>query len=269
MNAWSTLDRELELWHAAQRRATVWWRDDDAVRPGPALDRLLGLSARHGAPLALAVIPATAEPALAQNLMERRKDAPPVAVLQHGYAHRNHELEDRKKCELGAARPAAAVLAELAGGRDRLGALFGTQALPVLVPPWNRIATDLLPALPGLGFRGLSTYTPRGPARPVPELLQVNCHLDPIRWKPERGFLGEAAALGLLCEHLAARREGRADPSEPSGILTHHAVHDEALWRFLDRLLATLSAHPAVRLLKADAVFDIEQRHERDVPLSA
>ncbi len=269
MNAWSDLDRELDLWHATDRQATIWWRDDDAVRPGPALDRLLGLAARHGAPLALAVIPAAAEPALARKLAEAQAGAPQVAVLQHGYAHRNHEPTERKKCELGAARPIAAVLEELAGGRDRLGALFGAQALPVLVPPWNRIAADLLPALPALGFRGLSTYTPRDAAQPVPELLQVNCHLDPIRWKPQRGFLGEAAALDLLCDHLAARRAGRADASEPSGILTHHAVHDEALWHFLDRLLAALSAHPAVRLLTADAAFDIEQRHERDVPLSA
>ncbi len=269
MNAWEALDRELEHWRGAGREATVWWRDDDAVRPGPALDRLLDLSARHCAPLALAVIPAAAEPALHRILAERPERAAPVAVLQHGYAHRNHEPQDRKKCELGAALPAAAVLTELAAGRDRLGALFGERALPVLVPPWNRIATGLLPALPSLGFRGLSTYTPRNVARPVPELLQVNCHLDPIRWKPERGFLGESAALGLLCGHLAARREGQWDPSEPSGILTHHAVQDEAVWRFIDRLLAMLSAHPAVRLLTSDAVFAIEQKHERDVPLSA
>ena len=269
MTAWAALDRELDLWRAGDRRATVWWRDDDAVRPGPALDRLLELSGRHRAPLALAVIPAAAEPALAQRLAIRPEGEPPVDVLQHGYAHRNHEPGDRKKCELGGARPAATLQAELAKGRDRLCALFGTRALPVLVPPWNRIAGDLLPALPGLGFRGLSTYTVRAAAHPVPGLLQVNCHLDPIRWKPERGFLGEAAALGLLCGHLAARREGRADPGEASGVLTHHAFHDEALWQFLDRLLARLSAHPAVRLLTAAAVFDIEQRHEHDVPLSA
>ncbi len=265
MTAWDTLPQELELWRARERRATIWWRDDDAVRPGPALDRLLALSARHGAPLALAVIPAAAEPALARRLAE----APQAVVLQYGYAHRNHAPDDRKKCELGRSRPAEAVLAELAAGRDRLGALFGARALPVLVPPWNRISVELLPALPGLGYRGLSTYTPRKAAHPVPELLQVNTHLDPIRWKPERRFLGEAAALDLLCGHLAARREGRADPDEPSGILTHHAVHDEALWRFLDRLLATLATHPAVRPLTAAAVFDIEQGHEHDVPLSA
>ena len=265
MNAWDALNRELELWRDLDRRATLWWRDDDAVRPGPALDRLLELSRRHRAPLALAVIPAAAEAALARHL----DGEPSTAVLQHGYAHRNHEPEGRKKCELGGARPEATLLAELARGRERLGTLFGARALPVLVPPWNRIAAGLLPALPGLGFRGLSTYTARAAACPAPGLLQVNCHLDPIRWKPARGFLGEDAALDLLCGHLAARREGRADPQEPSGLLTHHAVQDERLWRFLDRLLAALSAHPAVGLLTAAAVFDIEQRHEHDVPLSA
>lgn len=265
MSAWDALQRELELWRGPERRATVWWRDDDAVRPGPALDRLLELSRRHRAPLALAVIPAAAEAALARRLDEE----PSIAVLQHGYAHRNHEPADRKKCELGAARPQADLLAELASGRERLGSLFGARALPVLVPPWNRIAAGLLPALPGLGLRGLSTYSPRGAAYPAPGLLQVNCHLDPIRWKPARGFLGAEAALELLRGHLAARREDRADPGEPSGILTHHAVQDEPLWGFLDRLLATLSAHPAVDLLTAAAVFDIEQGHEHDVPLSA
>ena len=269
MTDWDALRQELDLWHAQGRRATIWWRDDDAVRPGPELDRLLGLAGRHRAPLSLAVIPAHAEADLARRLSEQPDDVPAVAVLQHGYAHRNHEAEDRKKCELGAARPVEAVLAELAEGRDRLAALFGARARPILVPPWNRVAAGLLPALPGLGFRGLSTYTPRGARHPAPGLLQVNCHLDPIRWKPTRGFLGEDAALGLLREHLAARRAGRADPQEPSGLLTHHAVHDAALWRFLDRLLGTLSGHPSVRLLTAAAVFDIEQGHEHDVPLSA
>ena len=269
MTGWDSLQAELDLWRARNRQATIWWRDDDAVRPGPALDRLLDLASRHDAPLALAVISAAAETALAQSLAGRPQDEAPVAVLQHGYAHRNHEPEDRKKYELGPARPAARVLAELVDGRDRLKEVFGTRALPILVPPWNRIAAELLPALPALGFRGLSAYTRRDAAYPAPGLLQVNCHLDPIGWKPARRFLGEGAALDLLCGHLAARREGRADPQEPSGILTHHAVHDEALWRFLDRLLATLSAHPGAGLLTAAAVFDIEQRHEHDVPLSA
>ena len=68
-------------------------------------------------------------------------------------------------------------------------------------------------------------------------------------------FLREAAALRLIADHLSARREGRADADEPTGLLSHHAVQDEACWRFLDALLDHLSAHPAVRLLTAEACF--------------
>lgn len=265
MTGWEALEAELAAWRAAGRQATLWWRDDDAVRPGPALDRLLALARDNHAPLALAVIPAAAEAALAQRLEEE----PDVAVLQHGFAHRNHEPAERKKCELGAARPAAAALAELAEGRDRLAELFGPRFLPVLVPPWNRIDPGLIAALPGLGFRGLSTYGTRAGTWAAEGLLQVNSHADPIRWKPERGFLGEAATLALLCGHLRARRLGKAAAEEPTGLLTHHAAHDDALWGFLERLLAVLRAAESARILTVPAVFNCDQEVDGDLPLSA
>jgi hypothetical protein len=37
--------------------------------------------------------------------------------------------------------------------------------------------------------------------------------------------------------------------------MTHHAAHDEALWRFLDRLLAVTKSHQAVRWLAAKEAF--------------
>ncbi len=251
-DAWDRLEREFDAWSAAGRAVQVWWRDDDATTPGPALTRLLDLAAARRVPLALAVIPDGAGAALAERLRDHAAD---TNVLQHGYAHKNRAGPGAKKCELvsPAARPA--VLDELSRGRESLDRLFAARFRPVLVPPWNRLANDLMAQLPGLGFVGLSCYTARASAAPVPGLVQVNCHLDLLRWRPERGFLGTQEALGLLCEHLAAKRQGRADAAEPSGILSHHKVHDAAAWSFLDRLLACLAAHPAVRLLRADAVF--------------
>src|SRR6185503_10933091 len=82
--SWDALDAELERWRAAGRVATFWWRDDDAVTDTPALRRLLELRASLDVPLALAVIPANADAALAALV------PPEVAVLQHGFAHRNH-----------------------------------------------------------------------------------------------------------------------------------------------------------------------------------
>jgi hypothetical protein len=250
--AWAELDRELDAWAAAGRRAEVWWRDDDAGPVTPALRRLLDLAASAGVPLALAVIPAAADAALAALLAEH-----PAAtgVLQHGYAHRNHAPAGAKKCELvdPALRPA--VLEELSQGRAALDGLFGARARPVLVPPWNRFAAGLTAQLPDLGFSGLSACKARAAAHPAPGLLQANCHLDIMAWRPQRRFLGTAAALAALTGHFAARRLGSADPGEPSGILSHHQVHDDGAWDFLAALLARLAAHPTARLLTAAEVF--------------
>ena len=250
--AWQRLERELDTWTAAGRRAGIWWRDDDAGAPCPALERLLALAAASRAPLALAAIPARVEPALAELLDSSAVD---VVVLQHGYAHSNHAAAGAKKCELvgPAARPA--ILNELRQGRSRLDSVFGSRFRPVLVPPWNRIDADLTRQLPALGFTGLSAYKARPKPTPAAGLQQVNCHLDILQWRPQRCFLGTPAALALLTGHLAARRQGEADPDEPSGILSHHQVHDKATWDFLAALLDRLARHPAVRLLSAAEIF--------------
>ena len=86
MATWQDLDRELEAWLAAGRTATLWWRDDDATQPTPALARLLALAARFGQPLHLAVIPAQLDAGVAGALAGRSE----VRVLQHGYAHIDH-----------------------------------------------------------------------------------------------------------------------------------------------------------------------------------
>jgi hypothetical protein len=231
--------------------ATLWWRDDDAAAPSAALDRLLNLSARYGVPLALAVVPAKAQESLARAV------APAVAVLQHGYAHQNHAAPGEKKIELGPQRPAQMILGELATGWLRLESLFAGKALPVLVPPWNRLAPFLLPVLPELGYRGLSQFGPRKRAVPVQQVRQVNCHVDPIDWRGSRGFIGAEAAVAALTAHLRLRLEAGegAAADEPTGLMTHHAVHEEGMWRFLDTLLSVTKQQPAIRWLPTREVF--------------
>jgi hypothetical protein len=243
MGGWEDLRGELDAWGEAGRTATLWWRDDDAVGPSPALVRLTQLAAGHGVVPALAVVPTGAVAEL-----------PGEALLQHGYAHTDHGKA--KKAELGPERPPTEVAGELAAGRRRLVDLFARRALPVLAPPWNRIAPAVVALLPGLGFRGLSAYRPRLAAEAAPGVVQVNTHVDIIDWK-QRRFLGEAPALDLAIRHFADRRQGRADAAEPTGLLTHHLVHDGPAWGFLDRLLAVTRAHPAVRWLAPDAVFGL------------
>jgi hypothetical protein len=245
---WADLERELDLWHAAGRPATLWWRDDDAVRPSPALDRLLTLA--DGLPLALAVIPEQATGALA----ERLAGCAELRVLQHGWRHTNHAPADEKKAELGAHRPELAMLDELVAGRQRLALLFGQRALAVLTPPWNRMSEALVPLLRGAGYGGISMAGPRRAAEPSPGLIQVNTHADLVAWR-SGGFVGTAPALGLITAHLAARRAGAADPAEPTGLLTHHLVMDEPGAAFVAELVAFTKRHKAVRWLGAVEAF--------------
>ena len=241
---WSDLTDELDAWQAEGRTASLWWRDDDAVAPAPALDRLAALANEHEVTVGLAVIPALAEPALAPWLRSVRAE-----VLQHGWAHRSHAAPGEKKAEFGGRRAPDDVTAELSRGFRRLGEIAGDRLRPVLVPPWNRIDPGLIPGLPRAGFRGFSTYGPRAGAEPAPGLRQANCHVDVVDWRGGRGFVGCGRALASVVAHLAARRARSVDPAEPTGLLTHHAVHEESTWTFVARFLARTRRHPAARWL--------------------
>lgn len=249
MDSWWQLMAELDRWHQEGRMVTLWWRDDDAVVPTPALDRLLALHARYHVPLALAVIPAGAGAALA----ERLEPYPRIAVLQHGYAHKNHAGEGERAIEMGGPGRRRRAGAELREGSAALRACFGARLLPVIVPPWNRVAEEIVPDLAPLGFRALSRFAPRARREAAAGLLETNCHVDLIDWRGGRRFRGVDSTLAQLRGHLTARREGGADAAEPSGILTHHLVHDEDCWRFLEALLERCHDHPGVRWLDAGA----------------
>jgi hypothetical protein len=246
---WCDFARELDGWEEVGRTATLWWRDDDAVVPSRRLDTLLRMAGE--VPVALAVIPASVEPELASFVC----DGPaPVKVLQHGWRHINHATTG-KKAEFPPCRAPQEIAGDLAAGRVRLNALFGARALAVLAPPWNRFHDDFLPLLVQSGIGAISRIKSRPARWPAAGVFEANIHIDLVAWRAHRGFVGEAAALGGLIGHLRARRCGRADPDEPTGILTHHPVQDRATGAFLERLLKMTREHPAARWLDAGEVF--------------
>ena len=258
--AWAALRAELDHWPPGA--ATVWWRDDDAGGSGPAFDRLLALAETHAAPIALAVVPAWLDGSVAAGI---RTGPAGLRVVQHGYAHRNHEPPAPdgtrgKPAELGAARPADVALAELAAGWARLTELVATRLRPVLVPPWNRVAPSIRDALPAAGYRVLSTFGPRPIPTPHARLREINTHVDPIQWRAGKRFGGAAWTLDQLRHHLAERRAGRADPAEPTGLLTHHRDLTPPAWACLDALLERLRAHPSVSFPPLDRVLGGDAR---------
>jgi len=239
---WRDLDAELEAWRRAGLTAEFWWRDDDATRPGPLLDRLLESAGPR--PIALAVIPATAGEPLASRLADHNRQGGDALVLQHGYAHLNHAPRGAKKAEFGDHRPLETMLEELVLGRRRIEVLFGGTFEPILTPPWNRVGDAVIQSLGRSGLQGLSRFGPRGPDAGD---RVVNTHVDIVDWRGDRGFVGDDQALRATVGHLAAKRTAVADRAEPTGLLTHHRDHDAACWGFIAAFAAAIDTHAAAR----------------------
>lgn len=259
--AWAELDSALDTLARTGRRLGLWWRDDDAVQPSPALDRLLALSEGTGVPVAIAAIPSQAGHGLAVRLAA----APQASVLVHGFSHANHAPVGEKKAEFGLHRDLPEMEHELRSGLAMARALFGEKLVPVFVPPWNRCTPELAPALARAGYAALSLFGDRK-TPDMAGLPLVNTHLDPIDWHGTRSLAHPARLLAGLAQAILRRVGGIADAGEPIGLLTHHAVHDEAVWQFCERLLATLRNSGAIDPVSANDMFNAQGRCTTPAP---
>lgn len=241
-STWQPLLDELDRWQQAGRVATLWLRDDDAVEPTAPLERLLTLTGRHAVSATLAVIPAFTGEALAHRL----RSVTHVEVTVHGWSHENFAPAGEKKQELGAHRPADAVLASLEKGLLHLRHFYGPRLAPVLVPPWNRIDPKLIPWLGGIGYSALSVF---GREKDL-GLPAINTHVDVMDWRGTRGGRDAAA----LVEEMAARLRVMEKSGGTLGLLTHHLVHDETVWTFLEALFERTARHPACRWTKLSTI---------------
>ena len=159
---------------------------------------------------------------------------PQASVLQHGIAHRNWAAPGERKIELGGTAARDRLGSGLVAGRDQLARAFPQAFLPMLVPPWNRIATEIAATLPGLGYLACSTFASRRPPPAVAGLAWLDTHLDLVAWREGSRPLDFAETARLLAALL------RRHPFGPIGILSHHLVMDDEAFLALDRLLALL-----------------------------
>lgn len=231
MTTWTALNDELSSWVDLGRVAPFWLRDDDAVEPTPALERLIGLTAARNLPATLAIIPEHT----GEGLAERLSAAPTLSVAVHGWSHRSYSLPGEKKQELSPHRPLEEVLDELSAGLAKLRALYPNRRVSMLVPPWNRIAPEIAVELPGLGYEVLSTFG----AEKSASIRLINTHVDLMDWHGARGGRDDEPLLAEVLSRLKALRE----KDGVMGFLTHHLVHDEKAWTFLTRLIETVERH--------------------------
>jgi len=230
---------ELQEWRADGRTASLWLRDDDAVAPTPALDRLIGLARDHAVPVALAIIPVSTGPDLAHRLAQETLIHPVV----HGWSHANHAPPSEKKQELGDHRPRQAVKDDLTRGLARLSEFYRDRLTSLLVPPWNRIDPALLDDLPMLGYTGLSAFGHK--LASTEHLTVVNTHIDIVDSRAGNRCRDHGVLIADLARELAEARA--AGGAAPVGVLSHHLVSDDDAFRFLSDLFDVTARIGAVR----------------------
>lgn len=235
---WLPLINELDRWHEARITARLWLRDDDAVAPTSLLDELGGLTERFRIPVTLAIIPAST----GADLVEHLRNTPHMTPAIHGWLHANHAPQGEKKQEYGLHRGREAVLEELTGALERMRSLYGDRLVPMLIPPWNRIAPELMPDLPGLGYRALSAFGE--PILEVTGLAVVNTHVDLIDFRRTRRCHEHEFLARQIAGELA---RSRLSDGSAVGILSHHLVEDPSAMRFLKDLFTVTTNHPACR----------------------
>ena len=205
----------------------LWLRDDDTVEPSEPLHRLLMLTQQFSVPLTLAVIPAFSDEKLAQYLAA----VDHVCIAVHGWSHSNYAGPDEKKQELGLHRPLDIIVSELRLGLSRLAGLHGRRFVPLLVPPWNRISPIVIEELYPLGYRALSTFGESDDA----VFTMINTQVDLMDWKGSRGCRDHNVLAAELIDHIE-------HTPGPIGLLTHHLVHDESAWHFLEQIMDITTA---------------------------
>ncbi len=246
---WTPLRKELALWHQQGLTLPLWWRDDDAIAPTRALERLVEMSEGLQLPVHMAVIPRNATEGLAGFVADTGSLIPVI----HGWSHENHAPPELKKAEFGSNRSLEDLAQDADRALARMETLFGPRLARMFVPPWNRVGAEMGPILSRLGFTALSTFQPRQRADIAPGLVAINTHIDPIEWRGSRGLVDPERLVALTVALLKDRRRGVADNGEPFGYLTHHLVHDAPLWEFSQTYLAELCEGPVMMY-----------RHDRD-----
>jgi peptidoglycan/xylan/chitin deacetylase (PgdA/CDA1 family) len=174
---------ELARWKARGQAPVLWWRDDDARRPTPALDRLLALSDRFGAPITVAAVPDGDIKALALAC----RAAGGVELAIHGFRHENRAPPGRPSGEVNDLDRLADVVLELGTALD-VFRRAGVRA-NLFVPPWNN-------AHPTLKTANCATRTSRrgstpiwtscvGSPRPVSAGRCASCCAPAVSWSSD------------------------------------------------------------------------------------
>ena len=257
---------ELARWRAIGERPVFWIRDDDAISVSGQLDRLHSIATRYDVSVGLALIPGLLEDDLVAFL---RSESSKFHPMCHGWKHVNHGSAGNPS-EFGDGRPHRAAYLDATYALQAFHQHF-TGAAAVFVPPFNRITSAMIGALAGIGFAGLSV-APRPLERRIARVInrfdwapalniawkgplpRIDAHVDLIEWKS--GSARDAVAVAeVLVGQLRLRRKGFLPARTPIGLLTHHRVHDESIWRLLESLIVLIKSSLECEFIEVGHMF--------------
>lgn len=248
MVSWEDLKSELNSWQAEGKKILFWWRDDDAIEASHLLDQLLKISEQFQAPLSLAVIPELCHKPF--DILET------TAILQHGFSHQNNAGPDEKKCELHHSLINEDLTQRLEISKTKLEEYFPKAFYPCMTPPWNRMSPDLSPPLIKAGFKAISSYKKQTYSD---DICHINTHIDIIDWsKQPRECLNEDK---IIQDILSFLQENRQKENAVMGLLTHHLVHDQKTWDFLETLLGFLRENSIIQFTEIKDLIKNETLH--------
>lgn len=262
VGAWQGVQHELDRWAYQGLKARFWVRDDDAVELSPQLSQLQAFAERFQLEIGLAVIPAKIQQDLVAALADQGLRFLPMC---HGWLHANYGRPGRPE-EFGPGRPLAALRRDAEQSYAVFSGYFG-QKHAVFVPPFGQIKPALIQHLPQIGFSAISMgpgwseraalrlvgrapWAPSIKIRRTSEIPRIDVQIDVIDWKRKTARTPDVVAADLLA-NLRLRRKRCIPLDDPIGILTHHLVHDKAIWRLCDQLLDMLCQHAATARVTA------------------
>lgn len=214
----------------------MFFRDDDAGWDDAGLLGLLDVFGRYGVAADVAVIPNAVTPRLVRALCACA-GAGSVRLLQHGFAHVNHEASGRKH-EFGPSLGASEQQALLAQGQLLLQDAFGDLVQPVFTPPWNRCTEETADALVARGFTVLSRdHT--APRLDRDDLVEVPVTVD---------WFGHRKGIRWSRDELAHSLARNVRDGGQVGVMLHHAISDGVERAGIGELLALVSGHARARM---------------------
>jgi len=215
--------------------ARLFIRNDDVCLLDPEFRYFFDLAVERGIPVVHAVIPGKMDQGLVRFLCRAKEKMPQLLdIVQHGWMHTNHSLDEGIKYEFGEVRSLQSQREDIRQGFKKMCKAFGKHFVPAFVPPYHGYDQRTLQVLHEEGFQAFSAGIRRPEVKK--RFIEVPAPLSFSRYdQGQKSIHSAKEMLALLAQSIHRR--------PLSGVLTHHkdfkgAAFRRELTQFFDYIAA-------------------------------